>query len=100
MLNVWYKKAKKENRFMPTTYTLGEKWEEYLKRKVSSGDFRSKSEVLRAGLRLMEHAELKEELQRRLLKMDSGEFSTLEDFNDKIGAFLTDKEKATGIEKS
>ncbi|GAB4185124.1 MAG: hypothetical protein Tsb002_08600 [Wenzhouxiangellaceae bacterium] len=79
---------------MPTTYTLGEKWEEFLAQKVKSGDFNNKSEVIRAGLRMLEEQDLRTELRRRIARMDAGEYETLETFNDKIGQFLTEQERA------
>ena len=85
---------------MATSYSLGSKWEEYLTHKVSSGDFNNKSEVLRAGLRLLEHQELKDELSRRISKMEAGEFATLGEFNNHMGAFLKDQEKVTNLENN
>ena len=85
---------------MATSYSLGSKWEEYLAHKVSSGDFNNKSEVLRAGLRLLEHQELKDDLSRRISKMEAGEFATLEDFNNHMGVFLKGQEKVTNLENN
>lgn len=79
---------------MPTTYTLGDKWEDYLAQKVHCGDYNNKSEVIRAGLRMLEENDLRTELRRRIARMEAGEFQTLEDFNNQIGQFLTEQEKA------
>lgn len=79
---------------MATTFTLGEKWEDFLARKVQSGDFNNKSEVIRAGLRMLEQEDLRAELRRRIAAMDAGQFETLETFNDKIGDFLSTQKKA------
>jgi antitoxin ParD1/3/4 len=38
--------------------SLGEKWEQFVAGKVSSGDYQTASEVLRDGLRLLEKEEL------------------------------------------
>ena len=73
---------------MAMTFTLGEKWEEFLNRKVQSGDFNNKSEVIRAGLRMLEQEEIRAELRKRIAAMDAGQFDTLEAFNQKIGSFL------------
>lgn len=65
--------------------SLGGKWEHFVETKVQSGDFQTASEVLRAGLRLLEERELLkrlsvssiEELQAKLLEgtasLDRGE---------------------------
>ena len=42
--------------------SLGQKWERFVDKKVSSGDYQTASEVLREGLRLLE----KEELLKRV----------------------------------
>ena len=37
--------------------SLGEKWEQFVEGKVNSGDYQTASEVVRAGLRLLEREE-------------------------------------------
>lgn len=41
--------------------TLGEKWEQFIKRKLRSGDYQSASELVRDGLRLLEQRDLLEQ---------------------------------------
>jgi antitoxin ParD1/3/4 len=65
--------------------SLGQKWEQFVEEKVSSGDFQTASEVLRQGLRLLEKEELLKrvsvkslpELEAKLLEaaesLDAGE---------------------------
>jgi putative addiction module CopG family antidote len=56
--------------------SLGQKWERFVDKKVSSGDYQTASEVLREGLRLLEKEELLKrvsvqslpELEARLIK--------------------------------
>ena len=56
--------------------SLGQKWEQFVEGKVSSGDYQTASEVLRDGLRLLEKESLLKqiamgstaELEARLLK--------------------------------
>lgn len=65
--------------------SLGNKWEEFVDKKVKSGDFQTASEVLREGLRLLEEkdllkrisissmAELEEKLMEGIASLDRGE---------------------------
>jgi antitoxin ParD1/3/4 len=65
--------------------SLGRKWERFVNKKVSSGDYQTASEVLREGLRLLEEKDLIKrisvssfaELEKRLLEgvasLDRGE---------------------------
>ena len=50
-----------------TSITLGNHFEEFILKIINTGRFNSASEVIRAGLRLLEEQETKEELLRRAL---------------------------------
>jgi len=64
---------------MPSSYSLGDHYEEFAKKLVASGRYASVSEVLRDGLRLMEEREALREWKLNELKkaiqegIDSGE---------------------------
>lgn len=64
---------------MPSSYTLGEHYEKFVRELVESGRYNSASEVLRDGLRLMEDAEILRKVRTEELKkliqegLDSGE---------------------------
>jgi len=65
--------------------SLGNKWEKFVDKKVSSGDYQTASEVLREGLRLLEErdllkrisvsslAELEQKLLEGVASLDRGE---------------------------
>ena len=63
---------------MPSSYTIGDHYEAFVKDLVESGRYSSASEVLRAGLRLLEEAEEERAVKlaelRRLIQegLDSG----------------------------
>ena len=69
---------------MPSSYTLGEHYEKYVRELVESGRYNSASEVLRDGLRLLEDAEVlrkvrTEELKRLIQEgLDSGDAGPLD----------------------
>ena len=62
-----------------TSITLGDHFENFINIQLSSGRFNSTSEVLRAGLRLLENSEsklkvLRDHLARSEMQADMGEF--------------------------
>lgn len=62
-----------------TSITLGEHFDGFISGQVESGRFNSASEVVRAGLRLLENSETKLEALRNLLK--EGEQSGIADYS-------------------
>ena len=61
-----------------TSITLGNHFDEFIARQLETGRFGSASEVVRAGLRMLEDAETKLEALRNLL--DEGEASGLTEY--------------------
>ena len=61
-----------------TSITLGDHFDEFIARQLETGRFGSASEVVRAGLRMLEDAETKLETLRNLL--DEGEASGPADY--------------------
>lgn len=55
---------------MPTSVALGEHFEGFVKRQLSSGRFNNVSEVLRSGLRLLEDAEKESALKLKALRAE------------------------------
>lgn len=53
---------------MPTSVALGNHFEEFVKQQLESGRFNNVSEVVRAGLRLLEDEEKLREIRHRELK--------------------------------
>jgi antitoxin ParD1/3/4 len=58
---------------MPRSYALGERFECFIEEKVRSGRFGSASEVVRAGLRLLEDQERRRELELEKLRQSIDE---------------------------
>ena len=69
-----------------TSVTLGDHFDGFITGQVKSGRFGSASEVVRAGLRLLENTETKLETLRRLLT--EGEQSGVADY--RYEAFITE----------
>ncbi len=65
-----------------TSISLGNHFEEFITKIIGTGRFNSASEVIRAGLRLLEEEENKEKLLRNALI--EGENSGMTDFNPEI----------------
>lgn len=53
---------------MPTSVALGNHFEEFIKKQLHSGRFNNVSEVVRAGLRLLEDEEKLREIRHKELK--------------------------------
>lgn len=53
---------------MPTSVALGHHFEEFVRKQIESGRFNNVSEVLRAGLRLLEDQEKLHEIKREELR--------------------------------
>jgi antitoxin ParD1/3/4 len=58
---------------MPRSYALGERFERFIEEKVKSGRFGNASEVVRAGLRLLEDQEQRRELALERLRQSIDE---------------------------
>jgi antitoxin ParD1/3/4 len=73
-----------------TSVTLGTHFDEFIAEQLENGRYDSASEVVRAGLRLLEETEGKLKRLRRL--MDAGEQSRIADYSyESIIAELNDK---------
>lgn len=55
---------------MTASYSVGTRFEEFIRRQVRSGRFASASEVVREGLRLMEEREAEREARLEALRAD------------------------------
>ena len=75
-----------------TSIVLGEHFQNFVERQVQQGRFGSTSEVIRAGLRLLEEHEAKLEALRKAIRegIDSGPAEPF-DFDE----FMKDKERET-----
>jgi len=69
-----------------TSVTLGDHFEGFIAGQVNTGRYGSASEVIRAGLRLLENSETKTDALRRLLK--EGENSGVADYS--LDAFINE----------
>lgn len=70
---------------MPTSVALGSHFEEFVKKQLESGRFNNVSEIVRAGLRLLEDEEKLREMRHRELRaavqegVESGDAGSIED---------------------
>ncbi|WDE03834.1 type II toxin-antitoxin system ParD family antitoxin [Thalassomonas viridans] len=62
-----------------TSITLGEHFDGFITSQINTGRYNSASEVIRAGLRLLEKSETKTEVLRRML--DEGEQSGIAEYS-------------------
>src|SRR5690606_25971301 len=74
--NIWYRRALMARN---TSITLGSHFDEFIAAQIENGRYGSTSDVVRAGLRLLEETESKLERLRRLL--DEGEQSGIADYS-------------------
>ena len=63
-----------------TSVSIGSHFEEFIAKIIGVGDFNNKSEVVRAGLRLLEEQEVKKELLRKAL-IEGEESGLVENFD-------------------
>ena len=74
--NIWYRRHPMARN---TSITLGSHFDEFIAEQLENGRYGSASEVVRAGLRLLEETESKLERLRRLL--DEGEQSGITEYS-------------------
>jgi antitoxin ParD1/3/4 len=84
---------------MPVSADLGPKMEKYVEKLVKSGRYRSKSEVLREGLRLVQereraYQELHAKIQQGIKSLKEGKGIPLEEVAAKLKARYTAMAKA------
>lgn len=87
---------------MPSSYTIGEHYEQLVKRLVEEGRYASASEVIRAGLRLLEEAEAERavklaELRRLIQEGDEsgpGEEWNLEETRRRLHEQFNNRQRA------
>jgi len=76
-----------------TSISLGNHFEDFVNKKIGSGSYASASEVIRAGLRLLEERERKLEALRTAL-IEGEQSGFVENFDaDNFLEFLNDKDK-------
>lgn len=76
-----------------TSITLGDHFDGFIASQVTTGRYASASEVVRAGLRLLERTETKTEALRRLLA--EGEQSGIAEYN--LEGFIEEVDGNTGV---
>lgn len=79
-----------------TSITLGEHFDEFVSRQIEWGRYSSVSEVVRAGLRLLENSENKLQVLRQMLA--AGEQSGLADYTYSSLVTELDEESNTDIQ--
>ena len=67
--NIWYFCKKINYMSKNTSISLGDHFENFISKKVGSGRYHSASEVIRAGLRLLEQEERKVEVIKSALEL-------------------------------
>jgi antitoxin ParD1/3/4 len=88
---------------MPTSYALGAKFDRFVGRLLKSGRYNSKSEVIRAGLRLLEQREKTQAMQIEELRkafregIESGPGIPAEEVFDRLEAKYTKMAKDRGF---
>ena len=81
---------------MPTSVALGNHFERFIREQVQTGRFNNASEVVRAGLRLLEEREQRRQLELKALRAEitagraSGESKPAEAVFDRLEAKYTD----------
>ncbi|REC62059.1 type II toxin-antitoxin system ParD family antitoxin [Chryseobacterium pennae] len=66
-----------------TSVSLGDYFEDFVDHKISEGRYKNVSEVIRAGLRLLEEEEIKLQLLKNAIE-EGVESSILKDFNHEM----------------
>lgn len=90
---------------MPSSYTIGEHYEKFVRDLVESGRYASASEVIRDALRLMEEREWVREIKLRYLRgeiqkgIDSGDHGPL-DMEEIIAEAKREKAKRDSLKRS
>lgn len=90
--NFWYKFAMNKN----TSISIGDHFAEFIDEQVTQGRYSSASEVVRAGLRLLEEREAS--LQALRAALIEGEKSGVSEPFD-FGAFIANKRKSASATK-
>ena len=87
---------------MPSSYTVGEHYETFVRELVTSGRYASASEVLRDGLRLLEEQQQLREIKLQVLRaeiqkgLDSGDYEPwdVEDIKREGRKLLAERRRA------
>jgi antitoxin ParD1/3/4 len=90
---------------MPSSYSLGERYEKMMEDLIASGRFNSKSEVLRHGLRMVEESEARyltelEELREAVrIGMESGPGIPAEEVRARVKAHIRTIAEERGLKE-